>query len=188
MFCRPSAHLSVKWQPENDMTNPITTEQKAAILAGLQEAPDGVLEVLASRLGVPVQAVLDCLPSENSQRYDQAAFEDIWADLSTWGDITFIVHTEDGVFESKGSLPPGKEGSGYFNIHGDSPISGHIKRARCAAIYFVDRPFFGKRSCSVQFVNLDGGVMFKVFVGREQDRSLKLDQVAKFEKLRQRTA
>ncbi|WP_371823126.1 MULTISPECIES: ChuX/HutX family heme-like substrate-binding protein [Microvirga] len=51
---------------------------------------------------------------------------------------------------------------------------------------FVDRPFFGKGSCSVQFVNEDGGAMFKVFVGRNEDRSLKGDQSARVTGLRER--
>jgi len=90
--------------------------------------------------------------------------------------VTFIVHTEDGVFETKAPLPPGSEARGYFNIHGESPLGGHLRIARCAAIYFVDRPFFGRRSCSLQFVNIDGG--------RDEKRELLADQLARFERLR----
>jgi hypothetical protein len=64
-----------------------------------------------------------------------------------------------GVFETKAPPPPGNEARGYFNIHGENPLGGHLRIARCAAIYFIDRPFFGRRSCSLQFVNLDGGVV-----------------------------
>jgi putative heme iron utilization protein len=35
---------------------------------------------------------------------------------------------------------------------------------------FVDRPFFGRRSCSLQFIHIDGGAMFKVFVRRDEKR------------------
>jgi heme iron utilization protein len=106
------------------------------------------------------------------------------ATSSIGGPVTFIVHTDDGVFETKASLPPGNEARGYFNIHGESPLGGHLRIARCAAIYFVDRPFFGRRSCSLQFINLDGGAMFKVFVGRDETRELLADQLARFERLR----
>jgi putative heme utilization carrier protein HutX len=112
-------------------------------------------------------------------------FAEIWADLVNWGPVTFIVHTEDGVFETKAPLPPGSEGHGYFNIHGESPLGGHLRIARCAAIYFVDRPFFGRRSCSLQFINIDGGAMFKVFVARDERRELLADQLARFERLRE---
>lgn len=98
------------------------------------------------------------------------------------------MHTGDGVFECKGSVPPGTFGRGYFNIHGDSPIGGHLRADRCRFIYFVDRLFFGRRSCSVQFVNEDEGAMFKIFVGRNEDRSSKADQLVKFEALRNKHA
>jgi heme iron utilization protein len=147
---------------------------------------DGILESVAEERDVPMQAVLDCLGPESAQRVPGTRFEEIWQDLTGWGEITFVVHTRDGVFECKGSVPPGTLGRDYFNIHGDSPIGGHLRLDRCRFVYFVDRPFFGKRSCSVQFVNEDGGVMFKVFVGRNEDRSLKEDQIVRFEALRER--
>ena len=100
----------------------------------------------------------------------------------------FIVHTEDGVFETKAALPPGESGRGYFNIHGDSPIGGHIRADRCAAIYFIDRPFFKRRSCSLQFVNFAGGAMFKVFVARDEKRELLGEQLERFERLREAEA
>ncbi|MCB8819321.1 heme utilization cystosolic carrier protein HutX [Microvirga rosea] len=150
----------------------------------LAAKPDGVLESVADAHGVPLQIVLDCLPEGAAVPVPGTLFEEIWRDLTGWGEITFIVHTRDGVFECKGRVPPGTFGRGSFNIHGDSPIGGHLRADRCRFIYFVDRPFFGKRSCSVQFVNEDGGVMFKIFVGRNEDRSLKTDQLERFEALR----
>lgn len=160
------------------------SDPATAIRADLAQKPDGVLEELASRHGVPLRLVLDCLNEGQALAASGDRFEDVWADLTSWGEITFIVHTQDGVFEVKGTIPPGSAGRGYFNVHGDSPIGGHIRANRCAAIYFVDRPFFGRRSCSVQFVNQDGGVMFKVFVGRGPDRALDPAQVTRFEALR----
>lgn len=41
----------------------------------------------------------------------------------------------------------------------------------------------GKSSAFVAFLNVDGGVMFKVFVGRDEARQLKADQLAKFREL-----
>lgn len=155
-----------------------------AIRAALNEQPDGVLDDVARRHGAPLRVVLDLLAEGAASPAPGARFAEIWGDLVKWGPVTFIVHTEDGVFETKASLPPGSEGRGYFNIHGDSPLGGHLRIARCAAIYFVDRPFFGRRSCSVQFINLDGGAMFKVFVGRDEKRELLSEQLVRFERLR----
>lgn len=154
----------------------------------LAAKPDGVLETIAADLGVPLADVLACLPAGAAVPVDGSAFEEVWKDLTGWGKITFVVHTRDGVFECKGTIPPGAFGRGYFNIHGDSPIGGHLRADRCRSIYFVDRPFFGKRSCSVQFINQEGEAMFKVFVGRNEDRSLKAEQLARFEALRDRMA
>ncbi|RYE72691.1 MAG: heme utilization cystosolic carrier protein HutX, partial [Hyphomicrobiales bacterium] len=102
----------------------------------------------------------------------------------TWGTVLFIVHTADIVLECEGSLPVGSFGHGYYNIHGDSPIGGHIKAGNCTAIYLVDRAFHGRRSCSVQFFNGAGEAMFKVFVRRDAARELLPDQVARFEALK----
>jgi putative heme iron utilization protein len=40
---------------------------------------------------------------------------------------------------------------------------------------------------SVLFVNVDGGIMFKVFVGRDDKRELLADQLAAFRALADRT-
>jgi putative heme utilization carrier protein HutX len=160
------------------------TSDLEAIRAALTEQPDGVLDDIARRHGVPLRVVLDLLPGPAARSASGARFAEIWSDLVDWGPVTFIVHTEDGVFETKAPLPPGSEARGYFNIHGESPLGGHLRIARCAAIYFIDRSFFGRRSCSLQFVNIDGGAMFKVFVGRDEKRELIADQLARFERLR----
>lgn len=158
------------------------------VMATVREAiaakPDGVLESIAADHKVSYRAVLDCLAGDAAVAVPPSAFDALWDDMTGWGTIMFIVHTADGVFETAGTLPPGSHGRGYFNIHGDSPIGGHLKIERCASIYFVDRPFFGRRSCSVQFLNGDGEAMFKVFVGRDEQRELKAEQVARFEALR----
>ncbi len=49
---------------------------------------------------------------------------------------------------------------------------------------FVERTFNNKNSVFVAFVNVDGGIMFKVFVGRDEKRELKEDQLVKFRALR----
>ncbi|KAB0265933.1 heme utilization cystosolic carrier protein HutX [Microvirga brassicacearum] len=160
-----------------------TTE--ASIRQGLEAKSDGVLEVVAADHNVPLQRVVDSLPAGMAIAADGSLFEQAWRDMTEWGEMTFIVHTRDGVFECSGAIPPESAGRGYFNVRGESPLSGHLKAERCRSIYFVDRPFFGKRSCPVHFINIDGEAMFKIFVGRNGDRSLKGDQVARFEALRE---
>jgi putative heme iron utilization protein len=50
----------------------------------------------------------------------------------------------------------------------------------------VERPFMGRLSASLLFFNSDGGIMFKVFVGRDEKRELKADQLAAFRALAER--
>lgn len=152
--------------------------------AALAADPDGVLERIAETASVAMREVLDRLGAPQAVRIEGTLFQEVWAELAGWGPIMFIVHTRDGVFETKGSLPHGTLARGYFNVHGDSPIGGHLRADRCAAIYLVDRPFFKRRSCSVQFVSVDGDVMFKVFVARDAERNLDPKQLAAFETLR----
>jgi putative heme utilization carrier protein HutX len=159
-----------------------------AVRNALSENPDGVLEAIAGEHHVTYRTVLDCLPLENAAVAPADHFDQIWQDLTTWGPVVFIVHTADGVFETACTIPPGSHGRGYFNIHGDSPLGGHLKIDRCSAIYFIDRPFFKRRSCSVQFISGDGQAMFKIFVARDEAKNLKPDQLARFEKLRDAVA
>jgi len=125
--------------------------------------------------------VLEACPPEQRIFVAPDAFEQVWAEMTGWGAVTFIVHTPDIVLECVGPLPAGTNAMGYFNIHGDSPIGGHIKAVNCRAIYIVDRLFHGRRSCSVQVFNADGEAMFKVFVRRDEKRELVAAQLAQFE-------
>jgi putative heme utilization carrier protein HutX len=133
---------------------------------------------------LPTQVVLEAIPETERVFVSPNAFEQLWQELAGWGEVLFIVHTPDIVLECEGSLPIGSFGAGYYNIHGDSPIGGHIKAENCRAIYIVDRLFHGRRSCSVQFFNASGEAMFKVFVRRDKARNLIPEQLSLFEKLR----
>lgn len=155
----------------------------ARIGAALAAKPGGVLEAIARELGVSTLAVLEATPAHERRMIAADRFDEIWQELSAWGEIVFIVHTPDIVLECKGSLPAGSHNHGYYNLNHASPIHGHIKIENCRGIYLVDRRFHGRRSCSVQFFNKDGEPMFKIFVARNPSRELLTDQVARFETL-----
>jgi putative heme utilization carrier protein HutX len=164
----------------------VTVDKDVAerIDAALLEKPDGILEMVAGKCEASLWQVFERLPEGQAVAIAGEKFEELWAGLTTWGTVLFIVHTEDIVLECEGALPPGTSSQGYFNIHGDSPIGGHIKASNCARIVFVDHAFHGRRSCSVQFLNAAGNAMFKVFVRRDKQRELLSEQVALFEALR----
>lgn len=162
----------------------VAPDALARIHAMLAEKPDGVIEAVAREIGVPTLAVLEATPAAQRTAIPPARFEALWQELAGWGEVLFIIHTPDIVLECTGALPLGSFGHGYYNIHGDSPIGGHIKAGNCRAIFLVDRLFHGRRSCSVQFFNGAGEAMFKVFVRRGQDRALDKEQLARFEALK----
>lgn len=162
----------------------IQPDRRERALAALAEKPDGIVESIAATADVTPAEILEILPKGSAVIAAKESFDDIWTELTTWGVVLFLVHTEDVVAEIDGVLPAGSESHGWFNIHGDSPIGGHIKKDNCASITFVDRAFHGRRSCSIWFMNAKGAPMFKVFVKRDEARELLIEQLAKFEALR----
>jgi putative heme utilization carrier protein HutX len=162
----------------------IKPDRRQRALAALAEKPDGVVEAIASQAEVTPAEILQILPQGAAVIASKEHFIDIWSEMTGWGKVLFIVHTNDIVLEAEGSLPAGSEGHGWFNIHGDSPIGGHIRKDNCASVIFVDRAFHGRRSCSVWFMNDKGSAMFKVFVRRDESRELIGEQLGKFEALR----
>lgn len=163
-------------------------EQKDDVFLPLQQRlatnPDGILEDIARTYCVSTLDVVRALPEAHRTIVAADRLETILEAVTGWGSILFIVHTPDLVLECEGPLPPGTFGRGYFNLHGDSPIGGHIRASRCKEIAFVSRPFMGRESRSIQFFNFDGDAMFKIFVRRDEARNLIADQVARFDTLR----
>jgi putative heme utilization carrier protein HutX len=167
------------------MTVDTEEKQRAPLAARLALNPDGILEQIAREYAVSTFEVVRNLLPDHRTIVDGTHFAEIMQALTGWGDILFIVHTPDIVLECEGSLPPGSYARGYFNLHGDSPIGGHIRADNCRSIAFVSRPFMGRASCSIQFFNGDGEAMFKIFVRRDAARELVPQQLAQFEALRE---
>ncbi len=161
-----------------------TDDRQARAAAALAEKPDGIVEAIAAKAEVTSAEILAILPQGAAVSAGSDQFDAIWNEMRGWGEVLMIVQTGDIVLEVPGDLPEGSESHGWFNIHGDSPIGGHIKKDNCTGIAFVDRGFHGRRSCSVWFMNAAGGAMFKIFVRRDENKELRGDQLAKFEALR----
>jgi heme iron utilization protein len=158
--------------------------KKPPLAERLAQNADGILEQIARDYSVSTFEVVRALPADHRAIVAGSLFEKIFAELTGWGEVLFIVHTPDIVLECAGKIPPGSFGRGYFNIHGDSPIGGHLKAENCTHIAFVSRPFMGRPSRSLQFFNGAGEAMFKIFVRRDDKRELLPEQVARFDALR----
>ncbi len=153
------------------------------IRQAIAEKPDGILESLAGEYGVSIQAVIECVPV-GTTRIDGAYFVDVLSDIAGWGDITFICHSKDAIVEFCGPLPQGRIGHGMYNLQGGKTgLSGHLRPENCKAIFFVRRPFMGVDTMSIQFFNAEGETIFKVYVGRDEQRKLKADQIERFTRL-----
>ncbi len=165
----------------------MSTEDKSAVLSAIRnrlaEDQSGVLEDIAAEAGVSTREVMACLPVYCHAIAGGAAFEQIMTEVTNWGEITFLVHTADIILEYKGKLPPGRIAPGYYNLQGP-PIGGHIRLENCSSIHFLRRAFMTLDTAAIVFVNRLGEPMFKIFVGRNPDRTLKSDQVVAFEILR----
>jgi len=152
----------------------------------LSENPGVVFEDAAREHNLPPRAIVEALPETMRSFAPGLAFIVAMDDLATWGDVTLIVHTDDGIMEFGGPIPKGQVARGYFNLMGRTGFHGHLRHERCAGIAFVERPFMGRTSCLLIFLNSEGGIMFKVFVGRDEQGQLRADQVEKFKALRDR--
>ena len=76
----------------------------ARIDAALLEKPDGILEMVAGKCEASLWQVFQRLPEGQAVAIAGDRFEELWASLTTWGTVLFIVHTEDIVLECEGAL------------------------------------------------------------------------------------
>ncbi|KGT80536.1 coproporphyrinogen III oxidase [Bradyrhizobium japonicum] len=160
----------------------------ADLRAYMADNPGAVIEDVARERKVTPRAVIEALPSSMVRVGGGEHFAAAMQDIAAWGEVTLIVHTDDAIFEFTGAVPAGEVGRGYFNLMQPKGLHGHLRHERCAALAFVERPFMGKTSAFVAFVNVDGGIMFKVFVGRDETRALRADQLVRFRQLADRVA
>ena len=160
----------------------------AALRAHMAQNPGAVIEDVARERKVTPHAVLEAMPDEMVRIGAGGEFAAVMNDVAQWGEVTLIVHTDDAIFEFTGSVPAGEVGRGYFNLMQPKGLHGHLRHERCASIAFVERPFMGKSSAFIAFINVDGGIMFKVFVGRDETRALRSDQLQRFRALAEKIA
>ncbi|MCG6204631.1 heme utilization cystosolic carrier protein HutX [Rhodopseudomonas sp. HC1] len=162
------------------MAMSVVKSAAADLKAHLAENPGAVIEDVARQWGVSPREVIEALPAGMARLGPGEGFVPAMAELATWGEVTLIVHSDDAIFEFTGEVPRGEIGRGYFNLMQPKGLHGHLKHDNCGAVAFVERPFMGKSSAFVAFLNQSGGVMFKVFVGRDEKRELRADQMARF--------
>lgn len=162
----------------------LSVDELNALKERLAKNPGVILEGLAEASKATPAQLIECLPETMWWRINGERFIEVMGQIATWGDVTVIVHTADVIMEFLGPLPEGEQGHGFYNLKGGKGgLHGHLRHNRCVGIYFVERPFMAKATASVQFVNEEGGIMFKIYVGRDEQGELRSDQMAAFRAL-----
>ncbi|QIM64437.1 heme utilization cystosolic carrier protein HutX [Frederiksenia canicola] len=155
-------------------------QQVAKLLA---ENPNIITLEIAEKLQCPEGEVLCALPTEFVRVFAGSRAEEILTVISKWGIFTTIIEKEGSIFEIKDNFPSGMIGRGYYNLNmkGDEgAIHGHLKLDNIAKIAFVSLPFRGKESYNIAFIAHSGQTIFKVYLGRDEQRQLFPEQVAQF--------
>ncbi|MCX8641793.1 MULTISPECIES: heme utilization cystosolic carrier protein HutX [unclassified Gilliamella] len=150
----------------------------------MQTNPEDLLEKIAQDYQVTLTQVIQAM--SESKIVDGDHFDAIWDEVTTWGDVMFLIHTGDIIAEISGELPPGTHSQKYFNLRHQKGLSGHIKAEHCQYIAFIERKFMKMSTASMIFLNHLGQSMFKIFVGRDENHQLKADQLEKFRALMQK--
>ncbi len=179
--------LTLPTQEKDQTMQKLSAEQQTMLRQSLEKNPGQVLEMLAAQNQCSFEDVIRCLPEENVRQTEGSRIVEILQAIAAWNEsVTFIAHTPDAIVEVSGKLPNGKVGRGFYNFdhpETDGGVHGHIYYENCASIYLLERPFMGKATCSLNFINRNGGAMFKIFVGRDEAGELKQHQIEAMRKL-----
>lgn len=142
---------------------------KARVNQMIEEDPSAMPGMIAGRLKVAEASVVRAFPGDMRTFVSPEYFDRIWEEMTGWEKTTFICQAPGAVVEVKGRLPKGRHGHGYFNLmEKDNPLGGHLRVSELGGICFLEKPFFGLESLSVQFYDKAGAHMFAVYAGREK--------------------
>ena len=166
----------------------MTPEHRSALQERLARNPGIILETLAEAGEATLAELIECLPAGCWHKMAGERMTDVLQQVAGWGEVTTIIHTADGIFEIGGAFPAGESGHGFYNLKNTGGLHGHLRPERCAAVYAVERPFMNKATASLLFANHAGGIMFKIFVGRDAEGQLRADQLAALRALPARMA
>ncbi len=155
------------------------------IHALLEQDPSAHPSTLATEQAVSEGEVERHLPAPLMTQVPAGEAEALLADLASWGQVTTIVESDGSIFEVKAPFPKGKNARGYYNLMGrDGELHGHLKLDNVAGIALVSKLFMGKEGHSFQFFGHSGRCIFKIYLGRDEQRQLLPEQVERFMALR----
>ncbi|MCD9529457.1 heme utilization cystosolic carrier protein HutX [Photobacterium carnosum] len=160
-------------------------ELKTRVAQILQQDEKLHAGAIAEQLQVTEGEVALSLPSELVFPLAGNVAQIIVEALPSWGPVTTIVHSMGSIFEVKAPFPKGKLARGYYNLMGkDGELHGHLRLDLVKHIALVSKPFMGQESYFIGFFAEQGECVFKVYLGRDKQRSLFSDQIEKFQQLK----
>lgn len=153
------------------------------ITAYLAENPQAITLEMAAHFGLPEGDILVALPTEFVRVFEAHRAEEILTAVAQWGTFTTIIEKCGSIFEIKDRFPEGVVGRGYYNLNmkgEQGALHGHLKLDQIAKIAFVSLPFRGKESYNIAFIAENGETIFKIYLGRDEQRQLFPAQVENF--------
>ncbi|RIY37522.1 heme utilization cystosolic carrier protein HutX [Psittacicella gerlachiana] len=144
---------------------------------------------LAKIFAQPEGVIIQALPKEFVKVISGEQAYTLLGELSTWGNLTTIVEKEGFIWEVKAPFPQGSFARGYYNLNmgpeanPELQLQGHLPENQIAHIALISKPFRGKESYAFAFILASGEVAFKIYLGRDANRQLYPEQVAKFKQL-----
>ncbi|MBD1557946.1 heme utilization cystosolic carrier protein HutX [Vibrio sp. S9_S30] len=160
-------------------------ELKQKVAQSLEQDSALLPASIAEALGVSEHDVVRSLPEGMATMIGGEFAQELLEGLVGWGTVTTIVHSMGSIFEVKAPFPKGKMARGYYNLMGDKgEMHGHLKLDLVKSIALVSKPFRGKESHYFGFFTEQGDSIFKIYLGRDENRELLPDQLEKFNALK----
>lgn len=148
-----------------------TSEEKTKIESVLNAKFPATLKTVAKALGTSELEAAQKMPPKIVSFLKgniQTQFSELWQELTTWQKVTLFLVCDEHIFEIQAPLTIGKEGHGFYNIlDHNAVIGGHLSPSTLKTVAFLEMPFMGRESLSLQFFNNADKVSFSIYVGRE---------------------
>lgn len=140
---------------------------------------------IACQLDESELTIIRNLPAGMATELAADKFELVLQEVKQWGAVTTIIEVAGCIFEIKAAFPDGSNKFGYYNLMSkDNPFQGHLKADNIHAIALVSKFFHGVLTHSISFFDVSGNGVFKIYLGRNSDRSFIAGQEQRFEALK----
>lgn len=122
--------------------------------------------------------------TDKVRKYPIEKIDELFKILESWEKVFLLVVTPEFTLEIKDRFPKGAYGYGFLNFHdSNSSIGGHLSVDKIKYIYLVEGVMFGRKSCSIKFLNEEKKEIFSIYVPRDDKKELIKECLESFYKL-----